>query len=269
MQDIQSYYNPVDISVKEIINIAHSIRQKNFQFKRTDCRNFRLAYVISGSAVYDFGDQEITVVPGDVLFIGNNNGYTCKVADEGAWEHMVITFTLWDAERVDILPLQFVNKSSRPKQFEDLFKEAFRVYNSGSAACNMEAKALVYLIISKLLQENEKQFFKKSKYKGIKDVAEYIKSNYKEKITMDDLVQISGYSISHFSRLFKELYGLSPVDYINYIRIDNAKKLLRSDMLTLSEIAEECGFSNAYYFSRVFKMKTNMTPREYLNSVAK
>lgn len=263
MQDIQSYYNTVDISIKEVINISHTKRPVNFHFNRTDCRNLRLAFVISGSAVYDFRGEQVTVVPGDVLFIGNNDGYTCKVTDAGGWEHFVITFTLWDADRVDSLPFKFVNKPSRPKQFEDLFSEAFRVYNSGSAACNMEAKALVYFIISKLLQESENQFFKKSKYKGIKDAAEYIKSNYKEKISMDHLVQISGYSVSHFSRLFKELYGLSPVDYINYIRIENAKKLLRTDMLTISEIAEDCGFSNVYYFSRIFKQTVGVSPKKY------
>lgn len=263
MSNIQLNHIKNDISIKEIASIFYKSRPAGFSFRQNDNNCFRLAFIISGSAVYDFGNKKYTVNQNDLLFLKKDAHYTVTVDKSGPWEHIVISFDLWDDDEISTLPFKFKNTVSHPKQFEELFEKAHSIYNSGGIACNMEMKSIAYRIISMLLEEKEEQFFKKSKYKGIKEASEYIESNYKEKINVEDLALVSGYSISHFSRLFKELYSMSPIEYINFIRIERAKNMLKTQMFSLSEIAEECGFSNVYYFSRIFKQIVGVTPKKY------
>ncbi|NQZ58297.1 MAG: helix-turn-helix transcriptional regulator, partial [Lentisphaeraceae bacterium] len=70
-------------------------------------------------------------------------------------------------------------------------------------------------------------------------------------------------SVSQFERRFKKLVNMTPLRFINKIRIDNAcEKLIRSND-TLSTIALECGFFDHSYFSKIFKKHMAQTPGEY------
>ena len=92
---------------------------------------------------------------------------------------------------------------------------------------------------------------------------QYINENYRNKITIDELAKISGFSRSHFKRLFTKHYEMPPSDYITMVRIERAKTMLKAKIFSLSEIAEECGFSNEYYFSQVFKRIVGCSPKKY------
>lgn len=261
MNDIQLNHKKVDVTVKEIDSIFYKLRPENFSFKQNERMFYRLAFILSGKAVYNFSQKNVTVCAGDLIFIKKNESYTVKVLED--WEHIVITFDLYDDENSNPLPFNFLNKTSRYNQFEDLFKKALDTYNNGGFTSNLELKSLMYQIISMTFKETEREFFRKTGYKGIKDAVKFIESNYKEKITVENLAKISGYSISHFARLFKEIYSVSPVEYVNRQRIERAKSMLRTEMFTLTEIAEECGFLNVYYFSRIFKQLVGVTPKKY------
>ena len=66
-----------------------------------------------------------------------------------------------------------------------------------------------------------------------------------------------------FARLFKQRTGQTPQAYIRKIRIDNACRLLHHSELSISTIAEECGFSDRYYFTKVFSDATSVGPAQY------
>lgn len=83
------------------------------------------------------------------------------------------------------------------------------------------------------------------------------------------LIRESGYSFNHFRKLFKDSTGTTPLNFLHVLRIDCAKALMRryGRDLTLREVAERSGFSDPYYFSRVFKKFEKISPSEYLNSL--
>ncbi len=91
----------------------------------------------------------------------------------------------------------------------------------------------------------------------------YIDINYKEKLNIDDLAKIAGFSRAHFKRLFPKYYGVSSSKYILNVRIEHAKSMLESDIFSLSETALECGFSDEYYFSKVFQKEVGCSPKKY------
>ena len=68
---------------------------------------------------------------------------------------------------------------------------------------------------------------------------------------------------THFRRLFKEIYGMSPIKYINEIRTERARGLIANSNLSLSQIAEKVGYGDVYYFSRVFKKIAGVSPSAY------
>lgn len=67
----------------------------------------------------------------------------------------------------------------------------------------------------------------------------------------------------YFRRLFKLNYGVSPKQYLQQLRIEKAKELLQNDNLSITKIAEECGYSSVYHFSKIFKEKVGHNPAEY------
>ena len=77
----------------------------------------------------------------------------------------------------------------------------------------------------------------------------------------------SGLSYSYFKELFIAKYGMPPVKYLTYLRLEYAKELLITGRYSVGEIAEKCGFENVYYFSCVFKKSVGVSPKNYLKSI--
>ncbi len=92
---------------------------------------------------------------------------------------------------------------------------------------------------------------------------DYMISHYKDPLTLEQLAQIAGLSVSHYSRLFKKVIGYSPIDYLNHLRMDRAKELLVLSDYRLKAIAGSVGFTDEFYFSRLFKKLVGVPPREY------
>ena len=92
-------------------------------------------------------------------------------------------------------------------------------------------------------------------------------SNPEYKIS--DFTGINNYSIDYLRQAFKKQTGVSPLEYLNDMRINNAKKLLvinRTPTYRINEVAQFSGFYDVGYFTRMFKKKTGMTPTEYRES---
>jgi len=100
---------------------------------------------------------------------------------------------------------------------------------------------------------------------GIGDrVAGYIEDNYTDPdLTNTAIAAHHGISEVYLRKLFLEKYGKTPHKYIIDLRMARARQLLADAALTVTEISEQCGFSNPYHFSRSFKSRVGITPVEY------
>jgi AraC-like DNA-binding protein len=94
-------------------------------------------------------------------------------------------------------------------------------------------------------------------------VEAYIDRNLSKDISLADLAQTAGLSISAFLRNFRAYYGVTPHRYIIQRRILLARRLVSQSRLSMTEIALEAGFSNPSHFSTVFRHETGMTPVDY------
>jgi len=78
-----------------------------------------------------------------------------------------------------------------------------------------------------------------------------------------DLAERAGYSVDHFSRVFRDRMGQSPRDFQINARIDRARQLLSESSLTVSQIADALGYRDVYFFSRQFKQRTGRSPTDH------
>lgn len=96
----------------------------------------------------------------------------------------------------------------------------------------------------------------------------YLDKNFTQQITTKSFQDIFGYNEKYISTLFKSEFGISPSKYISELRLKMAKTLMQNnpDILT-KDVAEMVGFSDAFYFSRVFKSHEGMSPSQFLKNL--
>ena len=104
--------------------------------------------------------------------------------------------------------------------------------------------------------------------KGINDVymakaVRYFEKNLTRKISVSDISCEVGVSASGIIQHFKESTGMTPINYLISMRLKKAEALLCSTKMTLSQIASECGYENAFYLSKAFKKEKGVSPKNY------
>lgn len=100
---------------------------------------------------------------------------------------------------------------------------------------------------------------------AIEKVKIYVQKNYKNDLTVDFISSLLYMNRSYLSHLFKEKTGEKFVDYLNNVRIEKAKEMLKDTDKKMYAIAKAVGYDNIKYFFRIFKKKTGMTPEQYRN----
>ncbi len=98
----------------------------------------------------------------------------------------------------------------------------------------------------------------------IDEVVKYITVNFSKQITINDIAVMVKVDPCHLSKTFKGVIGVSPMEYLTKLRIEKSKELMNSNQdIMLKDIADIVGYTNQYYFSRIFKVVTGLTPSEY------
>ena len=97
----------------------------------------------------------------------------------------------------------------------------------------------------------------------VQKLARILETRFREPLQVKSLSQEVGLSADHLSRRFKAEFGMACKDYLNSIRIHHAQLLLKSGW-SIKKTADECGFSDVYYFGRVFKERSQTTPGKFV-----
>lgn len=126
------------------------------------------------------------------------------------------------------------------------------------------------LEIKKILLIEETSTKKDNAKSLIQDVKNYLDTNFTNSITYKTFYDLFGYNEKYITTLFKEEYGISPSKYIVELRLDLAKQLMKHNPdMFLKDIAETVGYSDALYFSRVFKNSIGESPSSFMKKCEK
>ena len=96
---------------------------------------------------------------------------------------------------------------------------------------------------------------------------DYINRNLHTPISLEDLAKLVGHDPAYLCRIFKREFGITPMKYINELKIIRAKELLMNSNMSITEISEHLGFNSVNYFSKCFKRKKNITAQGYKKSM--
>ena len=132
----------------------------------------------------------------------------------------------------------------------------------------------ILVFLSRMSLEKLKLYGKQSNYFGeaempriIQKAVFYIHENSSGLMCIHDLCRHLEVSSQYLARMFQKKLGISPLQYINHLRIQKAKELMRNTSMTIKEITYAVGMENPYYFSRLFKKVEGIQPTRYLQSL--
>ena len=97
----------------------------------------------------------------------------------------------------------------------------------------------------------------------ITEAKHYIQQHYQEALRLEDVSTAVGFNATYFSTLFKKETGQNFMDYLTELRISKAKELLCGEELSVQDVAEQVGYRDLKYFSRLFKKLTGVSPSDY------
>ncbi|MFK7691504.1 AraC family transcriptional regulator [Paenibacillus sp. HJGM_3] len=160
-------------------------------------------------------------------------------------------------------PLEGMYSMQNTPQLIYLMEQLFALWQRRGHMNAMRRKILLLEFFLTLLQDFRAQKIAGDTTAAIELTQEYMVQHYQEPLTLEQLAQLAGLSVSHYSRLFKKYIGYSPIDFLTHLRMDRAKELLVLSDYRLKSIANSVGYVDEFYFSRIFKKVVGLSPREY------
>ncbi len=137
-------------------------------------------------------------------------------------------------------------------------------------------KHRVEMFLTELCLSDEKSIIKSGgvncenyKKEQFLQIVDFMNKNISKQISLEDLSNQFSLSISKLKALFKQETGMGVIAYFTFLKITEAKRLIRESSLNFTQISEKTGFNTVHYFSKTFKEKTGITPSEYAKSVYK
>ncbi len=97
----------------------------------------------------------------------------------------------------------------------------------------------------------------------MKQMLRFVEEHYAEELTVERIAACVALSESACLRSFRQLLGITPIQYVKQFRVEKAAELLRSTRLRTGEIGAECGFADGSYFIKTFRELKHCTPKEY------
>lgn len=148
------------------------------------------------------------------------------------------------------------------------FRKFMSEYESKISGYNIHLNALATLITHSVIRSMLKVRIKTDTFSDkleIQNIIEYMQQNYSNKLTNTNLAKQVNMSESHFIRLFKNETGTTPIEYLVKLRIEKAKKLLKSNKKNITEVSLLCGFNSSSHFSSSFLKHEKISPSDYQN----
>ena len=142
---------------------------------------------------------------------------------------------------------------------DSLIKEQF----SGKLAASLVVIGKIYELLGLLHRKCSCKSTLSVPDSKFKNVLDYIADNFCSDISSAKLCHRFGYDEAYFCRRFKSVTGLTPMNYIEILRLEAAREKIKSSGLNIAEISVLCGYSDASYFARRFKKRYGMSPSEY------
>lgn len=241
------------------ILFADLVKAGTWKLVHKNRKSHGLALFLGGERTFFFDDKKIRVEGNTIVYFPKGSNYTIR--EKVPCDCYAINFQMPDGAGFGPFAFKIKNANACLESFQQAQRHQARKepgYISG-------IKAALYTIIYNMQTEYSLP------YAGpgvIEPAIEYIHLHYhKENISVKHLAGLCGVSTVHLRNLFRKRFAVSPVKYINDLKLTRAKELLSSRFYTVSEVCFLSGYHDESHFCREFKKHFTMTPSAYMKTV--
>lgn len=223
-----------------------------------------LVIPISGSASFSFNGTTYEMEEGMVVHAGPKMPLEINVKGTKPWTYAVIHYQiLQDMENNFSLNEQhfFIDTGDNVKII-DLLNQLI-VYQATPSSMAMLKAKVIFMNLIETIMLSAKMNVKNCSIEIMEHALQYINTNYAQSISIEKIASECGIERRRFAYLFERHTGMKPSQYLTEFRIRRAKKLLWSCNCPIAQVAESVGYIDCFYFSRVFKKYTGMSPSEF------
>lgn len=267
------YYEQITLNDKDYpirLNISKFPRERGVDFPAHWHEYVELHYFLAGDMILELDGEKIKAVPGDLIVVNSNvlhQGYP----DDGKVEVIVLIFSMEELSReLAKMNIVFQTVIRGDPEIENMMRQIHREEKAKEIGWQIRCKAFLLQTIVYLTRNYVKEILsgkdstKRAKMlERLSGVMFYIEEHYNEPIRTKELADLVHLSTDRFHHMFRECMFMSPLQYINNVRLHKAMNLLKQDGFTVTEIAEKAGFPDYNHFGRMFRKQFGCTPREF------
>lgn len=226
----------------------------------------RFFFILSGTAVFTFNGNSLTVPPRSILYLPYDAPYQCTWTDTYGIAYLGINFVLYNStsEVINLCDEICIAVEDASDSYLQLFQAIHECWITNIHS-SFECMKLFYEILT-LMQLDTNVTTLKSKHRQLHKAIIYLEKHYTENTSIEELAQLCNMSPSAFRRNFKETLGTSPIKYRNHLRMQKAMIMLKEQDFMISEISDFLNFSDVYYFSKLFKSTYGFAPSHVIKN---
>ena len=220
-------------------------------------------YTISGRGAIDIESRHYDVLAGQAFLVripSRHVYYFPRKSDK--WEFIYMTMRGREIELLE----EYITATYGPvlsfQEHSPSVELAWqRIFSPQEESVSQYSAAIAaYRFMLSILEELGQSPARSAEERLIERVNAYLSNHIGEEVGVDSLARAMGISRSHFSRLFHAASGSTAQHYILETRLKFAVRLLRAESISIKETAARCGFSDANYFCRAFRLRYGVTP---------
>ncbi|MFR0881416.1 MAG: helix-turn-helix domain-containing protein [Oscillospiraceae bacterium] len=231
-------------------------------------KDYQLLYIASGKSHFFIDGKEHIVTAGHMVIFHPDEPQHYKYYKEDRTSVYWVHFTGSQVEKIlehyNIIRGEKIIYSGTSPDFQWLFGQIIQELQLCRKQYDEMLTLLlrnIFILIRRSLEINKN--FTDTMEKEVSYAIYYFRDNFNKEINVDEYAQSLNISVSWFIRCFRQITGMTPLQYVINLRISNAQMLLETSDYTISQIAESVGYENALYFSRLFHKQTGISPKEY------
>jgi AraC-like DNA-binding protein len=220
-----------------------------------------LVFPLRGRARMTFDGVTYEMEPGRVFHAGPRMTLDKEVVGDTEWEFILVHYQVSDSDKL-VFPHASSHYELEPgynPHISELLKKFHHTSTMAGSLQSLRAKSLFFTIIDEVLTCYGKRR-NEDRRELVEQAMEYMNAHYMEPLTMPSLAELYGLSSKQLAYLFQKYAGMSPNAYLIEQRVNHARELLCTTACSVTEVSAYVGYSDPYYFSKLFKKRTGVCP---------
>lgn len=259
------------LNINEIYTKFYQEKGINYEFQGETHPYWELTYVDKGVLLTTVDNKEYELKQGDLIFYAPLQFHTQSTLDKNSSSYLTVNFNM-DFNHYELLCNKvFSLKRESYSVVSNLMKELSNdsIYSNDLALCYLKQLIIQTLRLENSYSQSMPTTHMQQTYENqlLNDIIKFIDDNIDSKISISTLCTHFCISNSMLHSLFKKNMNNTVKNYINELKLNKSKELIKNSTYTLSEISEILGFSSIHYFSKKFKLCFGVSPTEYSKSI--